>query len=168
MLRNRATVREHQPKSCAGTNKKGAPVGDPMKSGDCVIASIATALQRPYEEIAVMLGGSVDGSADQITEPFAVKRMAWSPARSIQTCRRAKSRPLSLQRYLLSRMAKLSPSSRLAVFSFLELQCPIPSAFAKQLKTACDLKQSPPIPPTGKLSCGWQRSGYDSLKPLNI
>ena len=31
-----------------------------MKSGDCVIASIATALQRPYEDIAATLGVALD------------------------------------------------------------------------------------------------------------
>jgi hypothetical protein len=30
MLRNRATVGEHQPKSYAGKNKKGTPIGDPI------------------------------------------------------------------------------------------------------------------------------------------
>jgi Recombinase len=30
MLRNRATVGEHQPKSYAGNNKKGTPIGDPI------------------------------------------------------------------------------------------------------------------------------------------
>jgi hypothetical protein len=31
-----------------------------MKSGDCVIASIATALQRPYEDVAAILGVALD------------------------------------------------------------------------------------------------------------
>jgi hypothetical protein len=33
-----------------------------MKSGDCVIASIASALQRPYEDIAATLGIALDAS----------------------------------------------------------------------------------------------------------
>jgi hypothetical protein len=31
-----------------------------MKFGDCVIASIATALQRPYEDVAAILGVALD------------------------------------------------------------------------------------------------------------
>jgi hypothetical protein len=33
-----------------------------MKSGDCVIASIATALQRSYEDVAATLGIALDRS----------------------------------------------------------------------------------------------------------
>src|SRR5262245_19692974 len=41
-----------------------------MKSGDCVIASIATALQRQYEDIAAILGITLDAAGIPIAETW--------------------------------------------------------------------------------------------------
>ena len=41
-----------------------------LKSGDCVIASIATAMQRSYEDVAKTLGVALDGAGIPVAESW--------------------------------------------------------------------------------------------------
>lgn len=62
-----------------------------MKTGDCVIAAVASALQRPYEEIAAKLGVALDSSGVPVAESFPWPRDNEPLATLTYICERLRS-----------------------------------------------------------------------------